>query len=112
MHKRIMLAAFVAATMFGLAATAEAGGKRNDWVCWTGRDGASDCADLPEPYKGRDTPTKPHRHDDIRKCKHCAQGFKLSHDNIDGFAKYVATNNMRAHHGAALYGWKNRGIND
>lgn len=110
--KRLVLAAVAAASIIGFAAAAQAGGKRNDWVCWTGRNGGTDCADLPEPYRVPDTPVKPHRHNDWASCRHCAKGFTLSHDNIDGFAKYTSTQNMRPYHGASLYGWKNRGIRD
>lgn len=112
MHKRIVTAAILLAACVGLSVTAQAGGKRDDWVCWTGKDGATDCADLPEPYRVRDIPGKPHRHADRRHCKHCAVDFRLSHRNIDSFDNYVDTRNMRAYHGATLYGWKNRRIND
>lgn len=112
MHKRLIMAAIAAATISGFAAMAEAGSKHNDYVCWTGRNGATDCAWLPEPYSVPDTPTKPHRHTDGRHCKHCAQGFKLSWDNIDGFGKYMPTENMRPYHDATLYGRKYRGIRD
>lgn len=99
----------MAATAAGLTTLSTSSLAKDDWVCWMQPSGVTACAWVTDPYHVRDVPWKPHRHKDIRKCKHCAVDFTLSHGSIDDLSRKVDTSTMRRFHDATLYGEKYRG---
>lgn len=96
---------------FAVTAPSMATGK-DDYVCWMQPSGHTKCAPVAERYHVRDINFKPHKHQDKRKCNHCAVDFGLSHGNIDDLSHRVDTSTMRRFHDATLYGDKNRGIQE
>lgn len=108
--RRVLIGA--AAAVSALMAFSTASQAKDDWVCWMQPSGVTACAWVSDPYHVRDTPYKPHRHKDIRKCKHCSVDFVLSNGGIYDLSHKVDTSTMRRFHDATLYGEKYRGYRD
>lgn len=106
MRKLLMTAAVLAAGALALTTNANAGGSRNDWVCWMQPSGTTECAWLKKHHYHVHM-MRPHRHG--RNCDHCAVPGKLDHGKIHHFDdEGVNTATMRSYHDVTLYGDKER----